>query len=137
MSALHTDRARLAPFAPEDTDELLALFRDPDVRRYLLDDQLVPRAWVEQEIAASAERFASGVAAGLWAVRTPDEPRIVGFVGYREFFDPPQLQLLYGLHPDCWGRGLATEVAALARVGRDQLQVRRRGRGPVASGGRL
>jgi ribosomal-protein-alanine N-acetyltransferase len=33
-------------------------------------------------------------------------------VGFREFFDPPQLQLLYGLLPEYCGRGLATEVAA-------------------------
>ena len=31
-----------------------------------------------------------------------------------EFFDPPELQLLYGLLPAVWGRGLATEAAAAA-----------------------
>ena len=36
---------------------------------------------------------------------------LVGFVGFRPFFDPPELQLLYGLLPAYWGRGLATEPA--------------------------
>jgi RimJ/RimL family protein N-acetyltransferase len=31
--------------------------------------------------------------------------------GYRPFFEPPELQLLYGLLTSVWGRGLATEAA--------------------------
>lgn len=87
------------------------MFRDPGVRRYLLDDGLVSAEWVRDEIVASERRFAQA-GTGLWSIRTEDDPRIVGFVGFREFFDPPQLQLLYGLLPGCWGRGLATEAAA-------------------------
>ena len=37
---------------------------------------------------------------------------LIGFCGFRDFFDPPQLQLLYGLSPEFWGTGLATEAAA-------------------------
>lgn len=48
---------------------------------------------------------------GLWAVRLRDADEIVGFCGYRFFNEPPQLQLLYGLAPAYWGRGLATEAA--------------------------
>jgi ribosomal-protein-alanine N-acetyltransferase len=38
----------------------------------------------------------------------------VGFVGFRPFFDPPELQLIYALAPLHWGRGLATEAARAA-----------------------
>lgn len=109
---LFSARAVLRPFAEVDAPELHALFRDPAVRRYLLDDALVPAEWVTEEIESSSKRFAA-TGAGLWSVRLSGEDRIVGFVGFREFFDPPQLQLLYGLLPEYWGRGLATEVASL------------------------
>ena len=100
----------MSPFSESDTEELLALFRAPDVRRYLLDDSLVSAEWVREEIEASKVRFcASG--AGLWAVRLMGRSEIIGFVGFREFFEPPQLQLLYGLLSEFWGEGLATEVA--------------------------
>ena len=39
---------------------------------------------------------------------------MAGFVGYRPFFEPPELQLLYGLLPSYWGQGLATEAATAA-----------------------
>lgn len=107
---LRTPRARLDPFSESDRQALTALFRDPAVRRYLLDDQLVDELWVEEEISDSHERFGAA-SAGLWCVRLEGGPEIVGFVGFRPFFDPPQLQLLYGLLPSAWGRGLATEVA--------------------------
>ena len=113
MRTLYTARASLRPFHPSDAGELLVIFQNQDVRRFLLDDTLVPLSWVEAEIAASRERFISG-GAGLWSVRLEEAGPIVGFVGYREFFEPPQLQLLYGLLPTYWGRGLATEVAACA-----------------------
>jgi ribosomal-protein-alanine N-acetyltransferase len=105
-----TARTVLRPFDEADEDELLALFREPAVRRYLLDDEQVSAEWVRSEIASSRTRF-DAAGPGLWAIRTAGHPAIIGFVGFREFGDPPQLQLLYGLLPLYWGRGLATEAA--------------------------
>ncbi|HET9950107.1 MAG TPA: GNAT family N-acetyltransferase, partial [Longimicrobiales bacterium] len=83
----------LLPFAAGDLDELHALFTHPDVRRWLLDDEIVSPEWVAAEIAASGERFAAG-GLGLWTVRERAGDALVGFVGFRPFFDPPELQLL-------------------------------------------
>ncbi len=110
---LSSDRLELRPFRPEDTEELHSLFTDAAVRRWLLDDAVVPRSWVEAEIAASVARFRDG-SAGLWAVREPPDVALLGFAGFRPFFEPPELQLLYGLLPAAWGRGLATEAARTA-----------------------
>jgi ribosomal-protein-alanine N-acetyltransferase len=107
---LVTPRLVLRPFAADDADELLAVFRDPDMRRFLLDDKVVPAEWVHEEIATSDRRF--GVSgAGLWSIRLAGGHALIGFAGFREFFDPPQLQLLYGLLPSHWGCGFATEAA--------------------------
>lgn len=111
MRSMRSARLVCRPIEASDVAELLALFRYPSVRRYLLDDELVSEEWVREEIAASAERFAT-TGAGIWAVRLRGaESPIIGFVGFREFFDPPRLQLLYGLHPEYRGRGFATEAA--------------------------
>ncbi len=121
MPVLTTERLRLDPIGHEDADELLRLFRDPGVREYLLDDVVVPSEWVADEITASADRFASG-GAGLWAARLHDDERIIGFGGYRPFFEPPQLQLLYALLPEFWHRGLATELGRrLCAFGFDEV----------------
>ena len=107
---LLTERLELTPFREEDLDELHDLFTDSDVRRFLLDDFFVSKDWVADEIEASRERF-DETGCGLWSVREHGDPKIVGFVGYRPFFEPPELQLLYGFLASHWGRGLATEAA--------------------------
>jgi ribosomal-protein-alanine N-acetyltransferase len=47
----------------------------------------------------------------LWAVSFKDSPAIVGFCGFWHFHEPPRLELLYGIAPDHWNNGLATEAA--------------------------
>jgi RimJ/RimL family protein N-acetyltransferase len=107
---IRSERLTLLPISEGDAESLLGVFQDSAVRRYLLDDATVSLDWVKHEIASSNERFAS-TGAGLWAIRLTGSTSIIGFVGFREFFDPPRLQLLYGLLPACWGQGLASEAA--------------------------
>jgi [ribosomal protein S5]-alanine N-acetyltransferase len=110
---LTTERLELRPFRHGDADALHALFTDADVRRWLLDDTVVPREWVEAEIAGSEVRFGGG-GCGLWTLREPPADAVIGFVGFRHFWDPPELELVYALRPARWGRGLATEAARAA-----------------------
>jgi ribosomal-protein-alanine N-acetyltransferase len=110
---IRTERLTLMPFAPEDVDALHDLLTDGDVRRHLLDDAVVSRDWVEEEVVSSQARFLES-GCGLWTMAERTQDHLVGFVGFRPFFDPPELQLLYGLRPSLWGRGLATEAAAAA-----------------------
>lgn len=52
-----TARLDLTPVAMSDAASLRRVFRDADVRRYLLDGQAVSAEWVEAEILASQRRF--------------------------------------------------------------------------------
>ena len=47
---LTTERLILTPVVPGDAEVLLAMFREPMVRRYLLDDEPIERGWVDHEI---------------------------------------------------------------------------------------
>ncbi len=97
----------------------------PEVRRYLLDDAVMPLAWAETVLNDNAESFAAH-GWGLWGVRRVKTNELVGTVGFREFFEPPELQLLYALHPHQWGQGFATEAAeAVIRYGIDRLGMAR------------
>ncbi len=107
---IRSERMMIRPVSERDAELLLAVFRDPAVRRYLLDDAVVSLEWVQNEIVSSDERFASS-GAGLFTIRLIGTTDVIGFVGFRDFFGPPRLQLLYGLLPEYWGRGLATEAA--------------------------
>jgi ribosomal-protein-alanine N-acetyltransferase len=106
---LLTERLRLDPIAHQDGAELLALFRAPEVRRYLLDDRLVDAGWIYSEVESSRHRFQLG-AVGLFAVRErKTRGEIAGIAGMRPY-KPGELQLLYALAPACGGKGLATEM---------------------------
>lgn len=103
---LRTSRLTLTPVEAAQRAELHALFTDPAVRRYLMDDQVVGIDWIDDVIATSQRQFAEA-GYGLWAVRENDRTPIIGVCGYVVF---SQLQLLYAFRPDCWGRGYATEA---------------------------
>lgn len=108
---LQTDRLTLTPFAEADLPELHALFTDPDVRRYLMDDLIVEEEWTADVVDKSATMF-HDLGYGLWTVRESGQRPIIGFCGYWRFEQlTPPLQLNYGLLPAWWGRGLATEAA--------------------------
>lgn len=107
MIELHTDRLWMRPYAAEDVDALHRLWCDPDVRRYLFDDQIVPREFVAEEIDRNfaARRW------GQWSVFERDTQDLIGFGGFRVMDGSIAPQLIYGLAPHCWGQGLATEMA--------------------------
>lgn len=106
------ESARLSyrPVGPSDLDDFLALVQDDHVRRYLLDGNLVDRAWCAERIAGSQALFqARGV--GLWLVRQRADHRLVGFCGFMVFPElQPEPQLLYALLQPFTGQGFATEM---------------------------
>ena len=112
-----TDRLCLRSYTDDDLDALHRLWTDPDVRRYLLDDEVVARDFVANEIRETRALFVEQ-GFGQFAIRLKDEEALIGFTGYRFFHDPPELHLLYGIAPAYWGRGFAPEAArAMIRFG--------------------
>lgn len=113
MTLLRIETARLClrPLVADDLDDLHRLFTLPDVRRYLWDDVVIERARTREVLEASLESFAKR-GFGQCALLPREEPTLVGFCGLRPFGEASEIEVLYALHPDRWGRGLATEAAA-------------------------
>ncbi len=117
---IETARLRLRPYTRNDLDALHRLWTDPDVRRYLFDDKILTREWVAAEIEHSLASFETR-GFGQWAALLKGHDVLIGFCCYRFVHEPPELQLLYGLAPAYWGRGLAPEAAhAIIRFGFDE-----------------
>jgi ribosomal-protein-alanine N-acetyltransferase len=107
-----TSRLRFQPFRREDLDDLHRLFTEPQVRRYLWDDRLITREKAAEVIELSIESFEQN-RYGLWCLFLRDSNAgLIGFAGLRQFGDPPEVEILYGIAPSHWNRGLATEAAA-------------------------
>lgn len=113
---LATRTCVLTPFDESDTEDLLAFFRDPQVRKYLWDDLEIDRATVVSVVQASLSEFAAG-RCGMFCLRLAEtaqrvQPTIIGFCGLRPAdYAPGAAELLYGLLPEYWGRGFATDAA--------------------------
>ena len=109
-ACIETARLVLRPYAKTDLDALHRLWTDPDVRRYLFDDEILARQSVAAEIEHSLACFETQ-GFGQWAMFLKSHDALIGFCGYHSFHDPPEVQLIYGLAPDHWGQGLAAEAA--------------------------
>ncbi len=111
----------MRPFAIGDVDDLHRIWSDPGVRRYLWDDQIIPRETAVAVVEDSIGNFVNH-GFGFWCLYFKDGPDLLGFCGLRYFNDPRaagrEVEILYGLVEGYWGKGLATEAAkAVLRYG--------------------
>ncbi len=113
--AIQTERLQLAPVATGDADAIWALLGLPEVRRYLCDDEPVPRAtvaaWIDESVdPSSVTRYWRIAAAedgliGLVGLRPPSTATLaLRAIGWRS------RELVIALDPGHWGRGLAAEA---------------------------
>ena len=107
---LDTERLRLRPFEMADLDALHQQWTAPGVRRYLWDDEVIPRETVEAVIRSSLDSFAAK-GYGFWALLSKEGGELIGFCGLRAAGEEEKIELLYGLSEGWWGRGLAVEAS--------------------------
>lgn len=137
-TALRTKRLRLVPVAVGDEDAICALLWQPEVRRYLCDDTLIPRetvqAWIADHCDPSSDTtlwhiLRSGTSEGQQngdAVNARDRIGLVGLrapmadatrlraIGWRS------LEVIIALDPVHWGQGFAADaIAAVADEARN------------------
>ena len=109
---LRTERLLLRPLVHEDIDALQRFYNEPEVRRYLWDNQRVSTETVRQVVEESEACFRE-LGAGFFAIEMVDAPgKLVGFCGFRRFEGSDQPEILFGILPEYWGKGLVTEAAS-------------------------
>ncbi len=111
MRHIDTERLSLRPLLIADATSLHDLWTSAGVRKYLWDDEIISLEQTEEIVLKSKELFEKE-GTGLWAVMIHGADELIGFSGYWYFQDPPELELLYGIRENCWGRGYASEAAA-------------------------
>lgn len=125
MPEIETARLRLRMFTPSDLDDLMLIFGDPDVMRYLGIEagKTVPREEVEVTLKKMIEFWAKN-GFGRWAIINKEDGRLIGLCGLRLLDGAPEL--VYAIAKAYWGRGLATEAArASLRYAFEHLQLER------------
>jgi len=110
IEGLQTERLTGRPPGEDDFDLLYRLHRNPRAMAPLggLRDAGQTRFFLEMFIDHWRER-----GFGTWLLFDRDSGAFAGRGGLRrlEILGRPEVEVLYALLPDFWGRGLATEVA--------------------------
>lgn len=112
---ISSERLWLRPLGKSDVAALHQLWIDEQVRRFLWDGKVIPRAQTQAIVERSIHLFDER-GFGIWGVHERAADQLVGFAGYWHFRTPPCLELLFGVASDHGNRGIATE-SALAVVG--------------------
>ena len=105
---LETERLRLVPLDASRTDDLAAIYADPEVARYIGGDRLTPEGTREQ--VATFERVWRERGYGQSALLERDTGRMIGRAGLHPWPVWDELELGYALARDRWGIGLAREA---------------------------
>ena len=104
MAALVTARLVLRPIVADDAEALHRISNEPDVRRFLWDDEPVEKGTIRDLISQSAGMF-SGEDIGLFGIRRRGSESLIGFCGFVRLSGMKGPELAYELTQ---GDGLAT-----------------------------
>ena len=127
MTILETTRLVLRRLLPSDLDDLYALYRDPEIRRFFPEGTLT-----YEETREELEWFLNGhpdhPELGLWATIHKDDGAFIGRCGLLPWTIErrSEVEVAYLLAKRYWGQGLATEAAqAVAKYGFERLGLSR------------
>jgi RimJ/RimL family protein N-acetyltransferase len=115
VSELETERLRLRLWRDDDLEQLERLHSDPRFVRFLTPrGEPYPSGWTEDKLARMRRQWdVDGW--GAWAIEARDTGRFVGRVGLQfHRLWPDDVELGWGVDPELWGRGYATEAALAA-----------------------
>jgi ribosomal-protein-alanine N-acetyltransferase len=109
---LETERLLLRRLSMDDLEELAALYRDPDVRRYF-PDGVRTHEQTREELQWVLDVYYPRYGYGLWATVLKETGAFIGRCGLLpwEIGGRTEVEVAYLLGPAYWGRGLATEAA--------------------------
>ena len=127
VKILETERLLMRRLLPADLEDLYALYRDPEIRRFFPEGTLT-----YEETKEELEWFLNGhpdhPELGLWATIHKETDRFAGRCGLLPWTieQRPEVEVAYLLAREYWGRGLGTEAAtALVHHGIERLHLSR------------
>jgi [ribosomal protein S5]-alanine N-acetyltransferase len=107
---LETTRLQLRPCQLDDIQLVYMLWTNDRIRYFLFDNRVISSDEAQSFVEDSLANFEQH-GYGLWLVFVRGIDHIVGFAGFLPSEEGIP-SLIYGVHPDRWGLGYATEAAS-------------------------
>ncbi len=132
MYTIETLRLRLCPMSEEYIDDLVQMWRDPDVMRYLPTGKPRPLSDSRQELDYMIEHWKE-FGFGIWRISIKNMQPFVGYCGLQHLREQPgvslpkledrrEVEAQVGVVRDLWNKGIGFEAAKAAiRFGFDTL----------------
>jgi RimJ/RimL family protein N-acetyltransferase len=120
-----TDRIVIRPWRVDEVDRFVEIYRRPEVVRWFPAAPMLERSEAVDRIERSLVPLAAGPGFGRWAVVERLRGIPVGTVILQPLPDGDgEVEIGWHLHPDSWGKGLASEAAGalLARAFADGVE---------------
>jgi ribosomal-protein-alanine N-acetyltransferase len=116
MIILETERLRLRHLEMDDLDDLYALYRDPEMRRYFPDGTLTYEE-TKEEVAWFLNGHPDHPALGLWATIHKPDGRFIGRCGLLPWSidGRDEVEVAYMIDKAYWRQGLGAEAARAIR----------------------
>ena len=114
LPEISTDRLILRAYLPEDADDLLAMWKDPDLSQYFppnfkeLDQSGIQARIEKLALLWQTRRYSQ------WGIFSKDNGQLIGYCGLQALDKTDDVELYYGLTRSLWGQGLATEATRSA-----------------------
>ena len=112
MATVETARLVLRPWCEEDLDQLLGLYADSEVMRYL-GGKVFDRTEAWRQMASMIGHWYLRVY-GIWAVEEKSSGRLAGRIGCINPAGWPGFEVGWTLKREFWGKGYATEAGRRA-----------------------
>ena len=127
MKILETRRLVLRHLVLADLDDLYALYRDPEIRKYF-PDGVQTLAETREELEWFLNGHPSHPELGLWATLLKEDNKFIGRCGLLPWTieGRAEVEVAYMIAKQSWGKGLGTEAAlAIRDYAFDQLHLTR------------
>lgn len=135
LDVIETERLVMRSYAERDLEAIVDFYSRPEVGRFLpgaqVKDRVEARAWLDRVTTKYEAYREAGKAYGAWAVVDRATDRLVGTsmlkpIPNNEKVDTADIEIGWHVHPDVWGKGIATEFGrALLRRGFEKIDVPR------------
>ena len=94
-----------------DLESLISIWRNPNVIRFLPSQgKPISKINTQKTLDSFMDHWRQK-GYGVWAIIENGTSQMVGYCGLRYLAELDETEILYGLQPEYWGRGIATQVA--------------------------
>lgn len=118
IKVLYTFRCFLSSVCETDLNELIPLFTNEEVRRYLGGP--LSAEWAFNKLKESMQKSDDI----RFTVRLKDTKTCIGLIFVAPHHNPSDMEISYMLFPEYWGKGYATEIVkTVLEFCRDELKL--------------